>query len=117
MLVISRECLHGWLDDVGGGDVIVILRTGHLGAILVDLDTLVSGRVAKKCVDADLVLNTRMNHMMVLYVEARMVHDHGSDGPRPRCRSDSFRACLPDGPRLGSDSPPVGRQSSFSQTT
>jgi hypothetical protein len=29
-LVISRERLHGWLDDVGGGDLGVILRTGHL---------------------------------------------------------------------------------------
>jgi hypothetical protein len=31
-LVISRERLHGWLDDVGGGDLGVILRTGHLWA-------------------------------------------------------------------------------------
>jgi hypothetical protein len=32
MLVISRECLHGRLDDAGGGDVGVIFGTGHLGA-------------------------------------------------------------------------------------
>jgi hypothetical protein len=31
-LVISREHLHGRLDDVGGGDLGVILRTGHLWA-------------------------------------------------------------------------------------
>ena len=31
-LVISRECLHGWLDEVGGGDLGVILRTDHLWA-------------------------------------------------------------------------------------
>ena len=31
-LVISRERLHGRLDDVGGGDLGVILRTGHLWA-------------------------------------------------------------------------------------
>jgi hypothetical protein len=31
-LVISRECLHGRLDDVGGGDLGVILGTGHLWA-------------------------------------------------------------------------------------
>jgi hypothetical protein len=30
--VISRECLHGWVDDVGGGDLGVILGTGHLWA-------------------------------------------------------------------------------------
>jgi hypothetical protein len=30
LLVISRECLHGRLDDVGGGDIGVILRTSHL---------------------------------------------------------------------------------------
>jgi hypothetical protein len=29
-MVISRECLHGWLDDVGGGNVAVILRYDHL---------------------------------------------------------------------------------------
>jgi hypothetical protein len=29
-LVISRERLHGRLDDVGGGDLGVILRTSHL---------------------------------------------------------------------------------------
>jgi hypothetical protein len=29
-LVISRECLHGWHDDVGGGDLSVILRISHL---------------------------------------------------------------------------------------
>jgi hypothetical protein len=31
-LVISRERLHGRLDDVGGGDLGVILRTGYLWA-------------------------------------------------------------------------------------
>jgi hypothetical protein len=31
-LAISRECLHGRLDDVGGGDLGVILRTDHLWA-------------------------------------------------------------------------------------
>jgi hypothetical protein len=31
-LVISRERFHGRLDDVGGGDLGVILRTGHLWA-------------------------------------------------------------------------------------
>jgi hypothetical protein len=32
LLVIIRECLHGRLDDVGGGDLGVILGTGHLWA-------------------------------------------------------------------------------------
>jgi hypothetical protein len=32
--VISRECLHGRRDDVGGGDVGMIFGTGHLGADL-----------------------------------------------------------------------------------
>jgi hypothetical protein len=31
-LVMSRERLHGRLDDVGGGDLSVILRTDHLWA-------------------------------------------------------------------------------------
>jgi hypothetical protein len=31
-LVISRERLHGRLDDVGSGDLGGILRTGHLWA-------------------------------------------------------------------------------------
>jgi hypothetical protein len=29
-LVISRECLHGRLDDIGGGDLGVILATDHM---------------------------------------------------------------------------------------
>jgi hypothetical protein len=32
LLIIYQECLQGWLDDVGGGDVGVILRTDHLEA-------------------------------------------------------------------------------------
>jgi hypothetical protein len=32
LLVINWECLHGWLDDVGGGDLGVILGTGHMWA-------------------------------------------------------------------------------------
>jgi hypothetical protein len=32
LLVISRECLHGRFDDVGGGDLGVILGTNHLWA-------------------------------------------------------------------------------------
>jgi hypothetical protein len=32
LLVISRECSHCRLDDVGGGDLGGILRTGHLWA-------------------------------------------------------------------------------------
>jgi hypothetical protein len=32
LLIISKECLHGWLDDVDGGYVGVIFRIGHLGA-------------------------------------------------------------------------------------
>jgi hypothetical protein len=32
LLVIRPKCLHGRLDDVGGGDLGVILGTGHLWA-------------------------------------------------------------------------------------
>jgi hypothetical protein len=60
LLVISWECLHGWLDDVGDGDICVIFGTGHLGCqLLVDLNTLVLNGVAKKYVGADLAPNTR----------------------------------------------------------
>jgi hypothetical protein len=32
LLATSRECLHGRLDDVGGGDLGVILGNSHLWA-------------------------------------------------------------------------------------
>ena len=54
MLIISQECHHGRLDDVGGGDVGVILRIDRLGVDLVDLNTLGPNEVAKKYVGANL---------------------------------------------------------------
>jgi hypothetical protein len=46
-LVICRERLHGWLDDVGGGDFGVILRTGHLWANFSRSKHLVPNEVTK----------------------------------------------------------------------
>jgi hypothetical protein len=95
LLIIFPECLQGLLDDVSGGDIGVILGIAHSGAqFLVDLDTLVPSRVAKKCVGIDLVPNTRMNNLAMLSVRAQTVRGLRSDDPRPRCRSDSFHGCF-----------------------
>jgi hypothetical protein len=57
MLVISRECLLGWLDDVGGETSVWSFELAMWGRFLVDLNTLVPKRVSKKYVGADLGTN------------------------------------------------------------
>jgi hypothetical protein len=101
MLIISRECHHGRLDDVGGGDVSVIFGTAHLGSqFLVDLNTLVPNGVSKKYVGTDLGTkhwNEPPNG--ALY--------GGADGPRHMAGWSTTWTqklirlyTLPDGPRL-----------------
>jgi hypothetical protein len=113
MPIISRECLQCWLDDVGGGDVDVILGTGHLGANLVDLDTLVPSGVAKKYVGVDL----GAKHWNEPFGSALY---GGADDPWPWAGQSATLAherllpCkLSDGPRLGPDCP-QWRKASFS---
>jgi hypothetical protein len=83
MLVISRECLHGQLDDVGG-DVGVFFGTAHPGVqFLVDLNTLVSAESPKSMLAPIWEPNTETNHLSVLSTEARTVRDLGAGADPP----------------------------------